>query len=153
MPNNKIPKKDIAILLKLNLFDFFDQTSLTDERKQKFLETCTKLTWVYFFDQEGKELSDEEKKNIYKLFEEKKYKEAEELLIKKFEHFKEILLKNSLLAKKVVILKILENKIVKEKTKARIEKKKDSSDRFVTLMDHAYHDKWEDFISILQSVK
>lgn len=149
MKNKKVSKKDIAILLKLNLLDFLDQATLSEEKKKEFMKNFAELSWAYFFEQEGKELSEDEVDNIRKLFEEKKYKEVEELLVKKYEHFNEIMIKNSMLAKKTIILMILEEEMTRQKAHARLEKKRDRTDHLDTLIDHAYHDRWKNFISTI----
>lgn len=153
MPKNSIERKDLETLIQLNLLDVVGLSKASEEEKIKYLQKFSELVWTLFFEEDAKDLPEDELEKIESFLKEKKYEELNEYFEKQFPDMKARVLKNTLAAKKLIILDDLDNKITLIKARAKAQGKKDRSEKFIQLQELAYNDKWQDFQKLIQSEK
>lgn len=152
MPKNKVAQEDLAVLLKIDLLRFLGTTQ-KEKEKERFIKRFNELCWIFFFSTDGKNLPKNEIASLEELLKNKNYDGAMRYLQEKYPDLKVRMIKNTLLAKKVVILEALDYVITIVKAKARATKQEDPSEKFIELLKLAENDKWVDFSKLLISIE
>jgi hypothetical protein len=153
MPDKTINSKDFQAILQLNLLDVVGLSDKSEEEKTKYLQKFNELAWTLFFQADGKNLPEEELEKVGKLLKGKKFEEANDYLEENFPNLREKIATHTLLAKKLLIIEILDYEITLIKARAKAKVGKDNSEIFIKLQELVYNDKWADFKKLFMSIK
>lgn len=138
---NIVQTDDLKILTRLNLIELTRKIGFDSWKEDILVKKFEELVWGIFFETDINELKKEEKNDFEKLLERKDKDSIERFLRERFDNIQERMLKNSLLAKKKMIIDLLD--IV-------MEIEKDSGERYRELKSFAQEDQWKEFANLLK---
>jgi len=133
---------NLQTLLGIDLLKLLNLTDKEDSEKQEFLQKFIMLSWVYFFETDGKDVPEEELKRLQELADQKKFDEVQSYLEENFPNLRVAMIKNSLLAKKTIIEEEIE--AIVKKTEDPKEKEK-----YENMLKTAQANQWQEFIYYL----
>ena len=134
-----IPQEDLDILMQTNLLELVNLAERSEEEKQIFLQKFFILSWRIFFETDGKSLSNEDLEHVENLLKEGRFDAVQKCLEVKYPDLKIRMIKNSLLAKKLMIIEEIE-KVLKEKEDPA------EQEFYQKLHKLAQIDEWKNFI-------
>ncbi|MDD3647637.1 MAG: hypothetical protein PHS44_04020 [Candidatus Dojkabacteria bacterium] len=132
----------LQALLGIDLLKLLSLTDKPDTEKQEFLQRFVMLSWVYFFETDGKDVPEEDLKKLQQMADQKKFDEVQKYLEENFPNLRVALIKNSLLAKKAII---------EEEIEELLKKTEDLNDKekFENMLKTAQANNWQEFIYYL----
>lgn len=140
--NNKNLDPELQTLLSIDLLKVLSIVGIEEDNLDSILKEHTVLSWMYFFETDGKDLPEEDLKMIEVKTQEGDFEEVDNFFNEKFPDFKVAIIKNSLLAKKFIIERELEEVLDKL---ASLEQK----EPFKNMLNSAQANNWREFIYYL----